>query len=147
MQHVPSATSLWTIVHARLINALHFGSSYFHALNSLRHAGPASPWAAHQDQRAHTQGQGEDCGGQGKGVQEGLVVISCGYADVFVYACFYDTSMLASMTYLWATVRDISLLATNSFPDACFGTVRKEPGAAALALWAFMHTSCIRAHL
>jgi hypothetical protein len=29
-------------------------------------------------------------------------------------ACLYDTSMLASIIYLWATIRGFSLLATNS---------------------------------
>jgi hypothetical protein len=31
-----------------------------------------------------------------------------------VYACFYATSMLASMTHLWATMRGILLPAMNS---------------------------------
>jgi hypothetical protein len=37
-----------------------------------------------------------------------------GLAYVTAYACFYDTSMLASKTHLWATIRGISLLVTNS---------------------------------
>jgi hypothetical protein len=31
---------------------------------------------------------------------------------VFVHACVYDTSMLASVTYLWATIRGTSLPVT-----------------------------------
>jgi hypothetical protein len=32
---------------------------------------------------------------------------------VSIYVCFYDTSVLASMTHLWATIRGISLPVTN----------------------------------
>jgi hypothetical protein len=32
----------------------------------------------------------------------------------FVYACFYDTSMLACMTHLWATTRGFAFPVTNS---------------------------------
>jgi hypothetical protein len=35
-----------------------------------------------------------------------------------VCACLYDTSMLASMIYLWATIRGLSLLVTTSLVSA-----------------------------
>jgi hypothetical protein len=36
------------------------------------------------------------------------------YIYAIACACLYDTSMLASMIYLWATIRGLSLLVTTS---------------------------------
>jgi hypothetical protein len=47
-------------------------------------------------------------------------VHSSGLNYVTACACLYDTSMLASMIYLWATIRGLSLLVTTSLSS---GTV------------------------
>jgi hypothetical protein len=78
------------------------------------------------DTPTYVAGAAAHLAGLAGGLAAGAAVGQAGFCGLnyvtglTAYACLYDTSMLASMMHLWATIHDISFPVTDSLTQAGF---------------------------